>query len=393
MPDPALGPVPSHILALGVDPEAIPTAAEIAAIPQHQRRSIESVTSSGRMTLIDLGWGTSLDVLWRLDGAGITVVLRMYILGTGHDLGSQTIDPNNPTITIRGPDIAGYQAIMSAGVDTSRCVLFIRATLRAGWPFDRTVSGELAVPYARPFPPLVPGSVVADEITPEMAEAIRAAPARSFRQPTPGFIQRDPVTTAAVSTLLWLVDAAGYITSVRLTAEELAEANEGFSPSDLLFAIGISGQGGVGIGVEGAAGFYITGGGEVGWFGSGGVDVGAFASISLGVPVYVYWTGTRGFGGTSMGINIGVGKSLGPKCPVGVGVTVSVYWSLGQPQSALPAGFCVNFSIGASPIPVQAYASFGYTYIGKLAQVWGKQEGEVVHFRGILPPEPAPLLP
>jgi hypothetical protein len=393
MPDPALGPIPSHILALGVDPASVPTAAEIAAVPRHQGRTIETIASSGQVKIIDLGAGTSLDVFWRLDGAGITVGLRMYILHRGYDLGSQTIDPNHPTVTIRGPDIAGYQAIVSAGVDTARCVLFIRATFRAGWPIDDTFTGEVAVPYARPFPPLTTGSVVADGITPEMAAAIRAAPSTPFRQPTPGFIQRDPVTTAAVSTLLWLVNAAGYVTSVRLTAEALAAADEGFSPSDLLFAIGIAGQGGVGLGVEAAAGFYITGGGEVGWFGSGGIDIGAFASISIGVPVYVYWTGTRGFGGTSMGINIGVGKSLGPKCPVGVGVTVSVYWSLGQPQSSLPAGFCVNFSIGASPIPVQAYASFGYTYVGKLAQVWGKQEGEVVHFRGILPPEPAPLLP
>ncbi|HYG80071.1 MAG TPA: hypothetical protein VD861_06770, partial [Pyrinomonadaceae bacterium] len=181
----------------------------------------------------------------------------------------------------------------------------------------------------------------------------------------------DPVTTAAVQTLMWLVGAGGYVEQVGHCVNEMAALDASLDPKKLLFALGLAGQAGVGVGVEGAAGIYITGGGEVGWFGSVGIDIGPFISLSGGIAAYVFWTGTEGFGGVSMGISVGVGKSLGPECPIGIGVNCAVYWSLGEPQSAAPSGFCVQLTIGASPIPVQGYASFGYTYIHKLLQVWG----------------------
>lgn len=364
------------------DPAFIPTREEIEAAAENIKPLVfEGVQSpaEAEIDIIRISDGNRLAIMWDITERGITVGGRLYIFGTRYDLGSATISPKSPTIEIQGPEIVGYQATLSGGVDTTRCVLFVRAKLKCGFPIFRTFDNELALPYARPWPTFRPGWIDAVTVTKEMADNIRSAPARQFMQPRPGFIQNDPVTSAAVQTLMWLVNAGDYPGQVRARAQELAALDASIDWTQMLFALGISGQAGVGVGVEGAAGIYITGGGEVGWFGSGAIDIGAFASISAGVAGYVFWTGTQGFGGVSMGITVGAGKSLGPECPVGVGVNVSVYWSLGQSQSAAPSGFCMQLSIGASPIPIQGYASFGYTYVHKLLQVWGSDAGVSVN--------------
>ncbi len=368
--------VPPELRAYIGDPASIPTRENVEAAEAKMKPIVfEGLQrpSESEIDIIRIDQHNRLALLWSLDGRGITIGARLYVFGKRNDLGSATINPASPTVEIVGPELLGYQARLAAGVDTGRCVLFVRAQLKCGWPINKTFSNELSLPYAKPWPAFKPGWIQAVTVTKEMADNIRGTPARKFNQPRPGFIQNDPVTSTAVQTLMWLVNSLGYIDQVRIRAEEIAKTDSNLDPKLLLFALGIAGQAGVGIGVEGALGLYITGGGEVGWFGAAGIDVGAFASISAGIAGYVFWTGTAGFGGVSMGITIGVGKSLGPECPAGVGVNVSVYWSLGQPVSALPSGFCVQLSLGVSPIPVQGYASFGYTYVQKLAQVWGGQ--------------------
>jgi hypothetical protein len=370
--------VPEDVRPFIGDPAFIPTREEIeAAVKNIKPLVFEGLQRPAEieMNIIGIDSNNRLAIVCDITGRGITIGARLYLFGWRHDLGSATINPNSPTAEIKGPDILGYQATLSAGVDTTRCVLFVRAKLVCGWPIDDTFDNELTLQYAKPWPTFTPGLIEAVGVTKEMADNIRNAPAKPFTQPQPGFIQNDPVTTAAVQTLMWLVNASGYPEQVRIRAEELAALDANFDPKLLLLALGIAGQAGIAIGVAGALGIYITGGGEVGWFGSVAFDVGPFMSISGGIAGYVFWTGTAGFGGVSMGISIGVGKSLGPKFPIGVGVNVGIYWSFGQPQSALPAGFCVQLTIGASPIPFQGYASFGYTYVQKLAQLWGSSTG------------------
>ena len=367
--------VPAEILDTGFDIENLPTRTDIQAIERMQSTVVTNVMTNGEIAIIDLGRVGGLFVYWALSGRGITVGMRLKIFGTAHDLGSATINQSSPTITIEGPDVLGYQARLSAGVDTSTCELFAEAALKCPWPINDTLRGRLSIRYGRPWPRLEPGSIVADGITREIAANIKNAPETRYATPNPGYIQNDPVTSAVVQTLLWLMNAAGYIGAVRISAEELHAKEALPDPNNLLLAIGIAGQAGVGVGVAGALGVYITGGGEVGWFGSGGVDLGAFASISVGVAVYVFWTGTKGFSGASFGINISAGKGLGPKFPIGPSVTVSMYWTLSPRNHSLPAGFCLNFGIGLSPIPVSGYITFGYTYIGKLGQVWNLPAG------------------
>lgn len=362
--------VPTELLEMGIDPNNLPTRAEIEAIPKEQSTSIPQIMSNGEFPIIDLLDIVKLIVYWRIDGRGITVGMRLEIPTGQHDLGSATINIDNPRISITAPEIAGYQASLSAGVDTSKCELFIEAKLKAGFPFNDTFHGRLSITYGRPWPQPESGAIVPEGITAEIADNIRNAPGRTFEQPRPGFIQNDRLTSTVVQTMLWLVNGLGYIDSIRLTAETLQASNPSFDVNDLVFAVGVAGQGGVGLGVQKVLGLYITGGGEVGWFGSNSILIGAILSISVGVPVYIFWTGTKGFAGVSFGANITVGKSLGPKFPLGFGVTISIYWSATS-QTALPGGFCFAISFGIAPVPVQGYGSFGYRYIGQLAQVWG----------------------
>lgn len=365
--------VPEEVRPFIGDPAFIPTPEEVGALERLKPLKLEGLQSQANVEIdiIRINAGNRLAIVWGVDTRGITIGARLYLFGWRHDLGSATINPDSPKVEIKGPWILGYQATVSAGVETARCELFVSAKLVCGWPVYRTLDNRLALQYAIPWPAFQPGWVEAVTVTKEMADNIKNAPARQYRQPRPGFVQRDPVTTAAVQTLMWLVGAGGYVEQVRRYANEAAALDAGVDPKKLLFALGVAGQAGIGVGVEGAAGIYITGGGEVGWFGSGAIDIGPFLSIAAGIAVYVFWTGTEGFGGVSMGISVGVGKSLGPECPVGVGVNCAIYWSLGEPQSAVPSGFCVQLTIGFSPIPIQGYASFGYTYIHKLLQVWG----------------------
>ena len=367
--------VPAELLERGLDIDKLPTRSEIGAIGRMQSTVVPQIMTNGEIPIIDLGWIGGLSVYWALGVRGITVGMRLRIFGETHDLGSATINQDNPAITIEGPEILGYQARLTAGVDISKCELFVDARLRCGFPIYDTLGGKLSIAYGRPWPQLEPGRIVADGITPELAANIRNTPERQYPAPNPGFIQNDPVTSTVVRTMMWLVNAAGYIDAVRISAETLQAEDQTFDPNKLLLAFSISGQAGVGAGIAGATGFYITGGGEVGWFGSGGVDLGLFAGISFSIPVYVFWTGTKGFGGSSFAINISVGRSLGPKFPLGPSVTVSFYWEMSPRNHSLPAGFCFALGFGFSPTPVSAYITFGHTYIVKLGQVWKLPEG------------------
>lgn len=362
--------IPAEWLAAGIDVDRLPTRSELEAIPLQQSRTIPDIATNGETAIIDLGSLGGLFVYWFVDGRGITVGMRLKILGSTSDLGSATINPQSPTISITAPEVWGYQATLSAGVDTRRCELFVSVSLKCGWPLNKTLEGKVAIPYGRPWPMLQPGDLVADGITPEMAAALRDTPGQDFPPPRPGFVQNDPATSTIVRTLLWLVNGDGYVSAVVRSAEALQAQDANVDPNNLLLAIGLSGQGGVGAGVSVAAGVYITGGGEVGWFGGGSIDFGYILGASLGVSFYLFWTGTKGFGGASFGVSLSVGKSLGPKFPAGPSVTVTFYWTLAPRSHSLPAGVCFTVGFGVSPIPVSGYISFGYTYVQKLGQVW-----------------------
>lgn len=364
--------IPAEWLAAGVDVDQLPDRQALQAIPRQQSRVVAEIMSNGELPIIDLGPVGGLFVYWVLDGRGITVGMRLKVLTENVNLGSATINPQSPTIRIVGPDIGGYVATLAAGVDTTRCELFVEATLKCGFPIYDTIGGRVGIVYARPWPLLQPGTIEADGITPEMAAEIRNAPERRYPAPRPGFVQNDPTTSTIARTLLWLVNAQGYITAVRVSAEALQAQDALVDPNDLLLAIGLGGQLGVTFGVSGAAGVYITGGGEVGWFGTGSIDIGMIAGVSVGLSFYVFWTGTKGFGGASVGVNLSAGRGLGPKCPIGPYVTIAFYWSIAPRNHSLPAGFCFSIGLGTSPVPLSGYASFGYTYVQKLTQVWNR---------------------
>lgn len=366
--------IDTYLPGLGLEKKHFPSPLEISRIKRNQTFAPAGMSPLGESVIIDLGWLGGLFVYWEMGFRGLTIGLRLKLLGTTHDLGSATIDQKNPVVTIDGPDIGGYVATLSAGVNTAKCELFVDVRLKCPWPINDTLGGKLAIIYARPLPQVRRGKIQADGITPEMAEAIRNTPERIFKTPPPGFIQRDEVTSTILRTVLWLINGYDYIAEARLTAEAISAADPAFDPNKLLIAFGIAGNYGVGVGVDGAAGFYITGGGEVGWFGSIGMSIGLLVGISGGVAIYVFWTGTRGFSGASLSVTLAVGRSLGPKFPFGIGASVSLFWSVNPRGNFMPQGFCVGVSIGiGNPLPVAGYITFGQTYIGKLGQVWGKQ--------------------
>lgn len=365
--------LPKYLADAGVDPAKVPRPEALERVRPLQSTRLAPVTSAGTQNLIYIDDYNRLDIAWGISTRGITLTPVLYVFGGVYALPSASIDMRSPSLQVQGPDILGWQATITAGVDVTQCRLFVSGSLRCGFPLWTTLQGDLAVPYARPWPNLTPGVGDAAEVTPEMLQALRKEPPRDFRPPPAGFIQNDPVTSEAVRTLLWLTNGAQYIDAVRLAALRIADTDADFDPGQLLLAISVGGQGGVGLGLEGALGVYITGAGEVGFFGSVGIDVGVFVGLAVEGDLYLFWTGTRGLGGVSMGLAVGAGTTL-PDLPFGPGVSLAIYWSFGQPQSAAPSGMSVGLNLGLSLIPIEGYAFFSFTFGLKLLQLWNLQE-------------------
>jgi hypothetical protein len=371
----------------GFDAATFPSKAALAAVDTDQSVVFDRVMHRGEVDIIHIPGVTRVWVYWELDSRGLTVGAKGHFV-QDFDLGSATISPANPTISFAGPWVLGHRIAVKAGVNTPTCELFIETVLERT-SFD-PVRLRVAVPYAKPWPKLEPGMITAEGITAEHVANIKAAPQKQFREPPPGFISNDETMTAMLRTLLWLVNG-DYTAAVQQSAAQLAEQDEAFDPKNLLLAIGLSGQAGIGYGIEGAIGVYFTGNGEVGWFGSTGVIIGVLAGIGVAVPLYIYWTGVKGFTGTSVGINIGAGKGFGPKCPFGVSATASLYWSVNPPTGYAPSGLCIALGIGISPIPVTGYVSFGKTWAWKIGQLWNTS-GEMPRMT-VGRAEPATYLP
>jgi hypothetical protein len=127
-------------------------------------------------------------------------------------------------------------------------------------------------------------------------------------------------TQAAIRALFTFAGAGGVIDSWMAQAQGMTAPSAHASPptagappaSEMLFALALTGSGGLGGGLTGAVGLFFTGS-RLGRFGSLGLDLGAIASIAMGCMFYCYWpvdgkSALANFLGWNSFIEIGAGE-------------------------------------------------------------------------------------
>jgi hypothetical protein len=196
----------------------------------------------------------------------------------------------------------------------------------------------------------------------------------------PQSLDNSPAAQAFVEGLFQLFGVADITSFMTAQAQRIAAAlpasiehagppAPGGNVPDLLMALGVSANGGIGIGGGLAGGFYWTiASGQSGLFGSVSDAFGLLAGGGLSAILSVYWpdagqTALTNFSGFNASVSADVTIP-----PDGAGVTVgtTVSWPAAglndQPISFIPCG--VTFQIGASlGIPVEVYITNSDTFI------------------------------